>query len=139
MHGQTPTLVLIPKHLMWLSAELPAKPKAVPLGKARIVQEGTAVTLVAWGNCVEVAEQALAAMGADARQIELIDLRSIVPLDFETIRASVAKTRRLLVVQEDGETKVSSPASLEIQRFFSVWWPRRFCFPNPMSISAIIR
>ena len=104
MHGQTPTLVLIPKHLMWLSAELPAKPKAVPLGKARIVQEGTAVTLVAWGNCVEVAEQALAAMGADARQIELIDLRSIVPLDFETIRASVAKTRRLLVVQEDGET-----------------------------------
>src|SRR5690606_32620826 len=59
---------------------------------------------VAWGNCVEVVQHALKQVPELTSQVELIDLRSIVPLDLETVRESVLRTRRLLVVQEDSET-----------------------------------
>ncbi len=104
MHGQCPTLILIPKHLMWLNTEIPPKVKPVPLGKARFCQKGEGLTVVSWGNCLEVIEHALESLPNSISEVELIDLRSIVPLDFETIRDSVKKTGRLLVVQEDAET-----------------------------------
>lgn len=103
MHGGDPTIILLPKHLMW--AELPAAGSvpALPLGKARRIREGSLLTLVTWGNCLELVEAALAEL-PETLDIELIDLRSIVPWDEATIAASVRKTGRLLVVQEDNIT-----------------------------------
>lgn len=100
LHGEDPTIILLPKHLMW--AELPA-PKlvdAIPLGQARLVRHGCLLTLVTWGNCVELVEETLKGMGADL-DVELIDLRSIAPWDKDAITASLLKTGRLLIVQED--------------------------------------
>jgi 2-oxoisovalerate dehydrogenase E1 component len=100
LHGEDPTIILLPKHLMW--AELPAGDSvdAVPLGKARTIREGELLTLVTWGNCVELVEETLDAM-PEKLDIELIDLRSIAPWDKEAIADSVRKTGRLLIVQED--------------------------------------
>lgn len=103
LHGNSPTLILIPKHLMWYPRPIEDGIQAVPFGKAAIRKEGTELTLVTWGNCTEVAEEALALLG-ETDTVELIDLRSVVPLDLATIEASVAKTGRLLVVQEDAES-----------------------------------
>ena len=69
----------------------------VPLGKAQIRREGSAVTVLAYGTMVYVAEAAAADTGVDA---EIIDLRTLLPLDLDTIVASVKKTGRCVVVHE---------------------------------------
>jgi 2-oxoisovalerate dehydrogenase E1 component len=100
LQGDDPTIILLPKHLMW--AELPA-PKsviAVPLGQARVVRSGDLLTLVTWGNCIELVEETLASMESEL-DVELIDLRSIAPWDKEAVTASILKTGRLMIVQED--------------------------------------
>ena len=102
MHGEDPVMFLIPKHLLWAEHEYAEPIRAVPLGEARKLRDGSDVTLVAWGNTVEKSLEALDKI--DNRiSIELIDLRSIVPWDKSAIEESVRKTRRLVVVQEDTE------------------------------------
>src|SRR5882762_1901383 len=102
MHGEDPVLFLIPKHMFWAERESREPIGAVPLGQARKFQEGSDVTLVAWGNTVEKSLEALAKIDNEV-SVELFDLRSIVPWDKEAIAASVHKTGRLVVVQEDTE------------------------------------
>lgn len=100
LHGEDPTIILLPKHLMWAEQSNPENVTPVPLGKARMVHEGELLTLVTWGNCVELVEETLEGMDTEL-DIELIDLRSIAPWDREAIAASVRKTGRLMIVQED--------------------------------------
>lgn len=78
-------------------ADVPEGLYRVPLGKAAIVRAGEAVTVLAYGTMVHVALAGIADSGVDA---ELIDLRSIVPLDIETIQASVEKTGRCVILHE---------------------------------------
>ena len=102
MHGEDPVIFLIPKHLLWAEHEYSEPIRAVPLGEAHKLCDGSDVTLVAWGNTVEKSLEALQKID-DKISIELIDLRSIVPWDKAAIEESVRKTRRLVVVQEDTE------------------------------------
>ena len=81
--------------------EVPEDYYTVPLGKAAIRREGEAVTVLAYGTMVYVAEAAAEETGIDA---EIIDLRTILPLDLETIEASVKKTGRCVVVNEATKT-----------------------------------
>ena len=73
----------------------------IPLGKARIVRAGEAFTVLAYGTMVHVAEAVCREKGVDA---EIIDLRTLVPLDIEAIEASVRKTGRCLIVHEATRT-----------------------------------
>ena len=100
LHGEDPTIILLPKHLMWAELPAPKSVEAIPLGQARLVRSGDLLTLVTWGNCVELVEETLEAMDSNL-DVELIDLRSIAPWDQEAVAASVRKTGRLLIVQED--------------------------------------
>ena len=102
MHAEDPVIFLVAKHLLWAEHEYTSQSRAVPLGKARNVREGSDVTVVAWGNTIEKSLEALNKIG-DEISVELIDLRSIVPWDAAAIEESVRKTRRLVVVQEDTE------------------------------------
>jgi len=102
MHADDPVLFLIPKHMFWAERESAEPIRPVPLGKARKVQDGSDITLVAWGNAVEKAIEALVKIGNEI-SVELFDLRSIVPWDKIAIEQSVRKTGRLVVVQEDTE------------------------------------
>jgi pyruvate/2-oxoglutarate/acetoin dehydrogenase E1 component len=77
--------------------EVPDGHYTVPLGKAAIRREGGAVTVLAYGTMVYVAEAAAEETGIDA---EIVDLRTLLPLDLETIVASVKKTGRCVVVHE---------------------------------------
>ena len=72
-----------------------------PLGKARLVTEGSDMTVLAYGTMVHVAQQVLIEHGIEA---DLIDLRTLVPLDIEAIEASVEKTGRCLIVHEATRT-----------------------------------
>src|SRR4029453_8175071 len=102
MHGEDPVMFLIPKHLLWAEHHYAEPIRAVPLGQARKLRDGSDVTVVAWGNTVEKSLEALDKIDKGI-SIELIDLRSIVPWDKRAIEESVRKTRRLVVVQEDTE------------------------------------
>ena len=77
--------------------EVPEGHYTIPIGKANVVREGTDVTILAYGTMVYVAEAAAREQGIDA---EIIDLRSLLPLDLETIEASVNKTGRCVIVHE---------------------------------------
>lgn len=78
-------------------AEVPEGHYTVPLGKAAIVREGAAATILAYGTMVHVAKAGIEDSGVDA---EIVDLRSIVPLDIETITRSVQKTGRCVILHE---------------------------------------
>ena len=103
MQADDPTLFLIPKHLFRQKMDLPGTLPAVGFGQARIRVPGEDVTLVAWGNCLEIAVAAAEQL-EDELAIEIIDLRCIQPWDRQTIADSLAKTGRLVVVQEDGRS-----------------------------------
>ena len=91
----------------WLGTEpgatvhTPEESYTVEIGKAAVVRTGTDVTIVSLGIGVHQALKAADQLAANGVQAEVIDLRSLVPLDRDTIRASVAKTGRLIVVDED--------------------------------------
>ncbi len=73
----------------------------VPFGRARVESEGTDLTVITWGRTVHMVTQVLSRMGAGAPSAEVIDLRTIVPLDEETVLESVRKTGKALIVHED--------------------------------------
>ncbi len=78
----------------------PGPDHLIPLGKARIARAGEHVTAVAWGSGVVRCEQAAQVLAAEGISVEVIDLRTLVPLDEETVVASVRKTGRAIVVHE---------------------------------------
>jgi 2-oxoisovalerate dehydrogenase E1 component len=97
------TMYLEPKFLYNLPAARAKVPAgfAVPFGKARIRREGTDLTIVAYGTPVHFALEAAAALEKEGRNVEVIDLRCLVPLDIEAVLASAKKTSRVLVAHED--------------------------------------
>jgi pyruvate/2-oxoglutarate/acetoin dehydrogenase E1 component len=80
-----------------VKGEVPEGEHTVPLGQARIAREGSEMTIVAYGSTVALAEQAVAELDED---IEIVDLRTLHPLDGETVLESVRKTGKLLVAHE---------------------------------------
>lgn len=74
----------------------------VPIGKARVLQEGDRATLVTYGRHVLLAEEAIEKAGLGG-QVELIDLRSLYPYDWQAIKTSVQKTKKLMLLNEDTE------------------------------------
>jgi 2-oxoisovalerate dehydrogenase E1 component len=104
IHGEDPTLFLLPKHIFRKRAAISPDFAGVPIGKAIVRREGSDVTLVSWGNCLELAEEAAETLSGQNVSVEIIDLRSISPCDYDTVAESLSKTGRLVVVHEDGRT-----------------------------------
>jgi 2-oxoisovalerate dehydrogenase E1 component len=98
-----PTLLLIPKHIFRVRMPVQAY-RAIPFGKAAVRREGTDVTVVAWGNTLELAFQAAEQFAQQGVSLEIIDPRTLVPFDWETVEGSLAKTGRLVVIHEDNRT-----------------------------------
>jgi pyruvate dehydrogenase E1 component beta subunit len=87
-----------------LREEVPDGPFTVPFGEARIVREGKDVTIVTYGSMTKEARAAAAALAEHRVDAEVVDLRTLVPLDAETMVASVRKTGRAVVVHEAHRT-----------------------------------
>lgn len=87
-----------------IKQEVPEEKFTIPIGKAKVLSEGTDVTVVAYGAMIREAQKALALAKKDGISAELIDLRTIYPIDRETIAQSVKKTGRLVVVHEGPTT-----------------------------------
>ena len=100
LRASDPVIMLEPKALFASKGEVPTGDHYVPFGVARIARAGTDITIVAAGQMVQRALEAADTLAAQGIEAEVIDPRTIMPLDIETIVASVRKTHRLLVVDE---------------------------------------
>jgi len=110
IRDDSPVVYMFDKRLQgmgWLDTEpaavveVPEESYTVEIGKAKVVREGNDVTIVGLGMGVHNAMKAAAKLEDQDVSAEVVDLRSLVPLDRDTIRASVAKTGRLIVVDDD--------------------------------------
>jgi pyruvate/2-oxoglutarate/acetoin dehydrogenase E1 component len=95
-----PVMFIEHKLLYRTKGPVPQGEYLLPLGKADVKRDGRDLTIVTWSREVVFALEAAAILAAEGVDAEVVDLRSLVPLDKETILASVRKTRRLLVVHE---------------------------------------
>lgn len=84
-----------------IKMEVPEEQYTIPLGEARVVREGSDVTLIAWGAHVRTIKEAAERLAADKGvEAEVIDVRTLAPFDFQTVTDSVVKTGRAVIVQE---------------------------------------
>ena len=95
-----PVIYLEHKELWTVTGEVDAAADPMPFGKARVLHEGTDITIVTWSSMVRVSLAAADKLAAHGCSAEVIDLRTLWPWDHETVFRSVAKTGRLLVVHE---------------------------------------
>jgi pyruvate dehydrogenase E1 component beta subunit len=99
-----PVVVFEPKlHYRTMRGDVPEGEHVVPLGEARVAREGTDVTLVAYGAMVPLSEQTADALDGEA-SVEVLDIRTLKPLDEEALLTSAAKTGRVVIVQEAPRT-----------------------------------
>ncbi len=121
-----------------IKGEVPSGPYVIPIGKADVKHPGDALTVVSYGLYVHQAIQAARGLAADGTSVEVIDLRSIRPMDRETILTSVRKTRKLLIVHEDnkfGGIGAEIAAMVAEEAFFDLDAPiRRLCGPDVPAI-----
>ena len=88
-----------------IKAEVPEEPYTLPLGKARLVREGRDVTVLAWGAHVRTVKEAAQRLEAEGEaDVEVVDVRTLSPFDFETVIDSVTKTGRAVIVHEAPRT-----------------------------------
>jgi 2-oxoisovalerate dehydrogenase E1 component len=148
MRSSNPTIFFEHRYLVdapWARRPYPGDDFVLPLGRASVVQDGTDLTVVAWGAMVERCEAAARETGAS---VELIDLRTVAPWDRETVLASVRKTSRCLIVHEDTLTAgfgAEIAAVLAREAFFWLDAPvERIAIPdvptpyNPSLMAAVV-
>jgi 2-oxoisovalerate dehydrogenase E1 component beta subunit len=87
-----------------IKEDLPDGDYTVPIGKARVAREGSDLTIVSYGAMVHASLEAAVTLAAEGISVEIIDLRTLAPLDVEAVLASVKKTSKVMVVHEDTRT-----------------------------------
>ena len=100
-----PVLYFEHKHLYRrIKGEVPEERYTTPIGKARIHQEGSDISVITWGAMVYTAEEAAQQLDADGVSVEIIDLRTVMPWDKAAVLESARKTSKVLVLHEDTRT-----------------------------------
>lgn len=135
-----PVVFIEHKSLYNMKGPVPTEEYTIPFGEARVCREGSDVTVVATSKMVQLSLEAAALLAKDGIDVEIVDPRTIVPLDADTIVRSVQKTRRLVVVDESPEmcSFASEVVATVSERCFGTLAsaPRRVCsapVPNPFS------
>jgi pyruvate dehydrogenase E1 component beta subunit len=104
-----PVIFLEPKKLYWTREQMQPGGSGAVIGRAAVRRDGTDATLIAYGPAVPVALDAAAAAAQEGRSMQVVDLRSIVPFDDDTVCAAVRSTGRAVVVAEaSGFASISS-------------------------------
>jgi len=97
--------------------EVPEEEYTIPIGQAEIKREGTDVTLVSFGKFMKIALEAAEKLSDDNVSVELIDLRTVRPIDYETVINSIRKTNRIVIVEEAWPlSSISAELTYKIQK-----------------------
>ena len=100
IRDEDPVIFIEHKLLYMTEGDVPDEPYLIPLGEAEVKRAGTDVTLVTWSHMTLKSLQAAEELEAEGISVEVIDLRTLVPMDIETVLASVRRTGRLVIAQE---------------------------------------
>jgi pyruvate dehydrogenase E1 component beta subunit len=101
IRDDNPVIFLESETLYALKGEVPDDPEAlVPIGQAKVVREGSDATILSWSRIVQVSLQAAEALASEGIDCEVVDLRSLRPLDEDSVIASVQKTHRAVIAYE---------------------------------------
>jgi pyruvate dehydrogenase E1 component beta subunit len=159
MRSPDPVVFLEPTRIYRaVRQEIPTALYTVPLGEARVVQEGTDVTVIAWGSMLHEVLQAAELLSATGISLEILDLRTLSPMDVPAIITSVEKTGRAVVVHEAPRTSglgaeivaqinekalLSLEAPVERVTGFDTVFPlpqlEKYYLPTPERIMAAVR
>ena len=113
-----PVLIMESEKMYGDKGEIPEGEYIVPIGKADIKRKGEHVTLVTFGKIIKVVHEAAEALQKDGISCEIIDLRSVRPIDYETVVESVKKTNRCVVVEESWPlASISGEIAYHLQRY----------------------
>lgn len=113
-----PVLVMESEKMFGDKGEIPEGEYLIPIGVADIKRKGTDVTLVTFGKIIKVAQAAAAELEKEGVSVEILDLRSVRPIDYDAVLESVKKTNRCLVVDESWPlASVSSEIAYWVQRY----------------------
>src|SRR5258708_23086897 len=140
LQSDDPVIFLEHKSLLYNKGPVPEESYLIPFGQARIAREGTAVTVVALAAMVKKTTDAAEALAGEGISVEVIDPRTLAPLDINTVLESLHKTGRLLIVDEwFGPCGVGAEIAAQVrdQAFDDLDAPRRllngFHKPTPYS------
>ncbi|MET0768010.1 MAG: alpha-ketoacid dehydrogenase subunit beta [Aeromicrobium sp.] len=126
IRSDDPVIFLEPKRSYWLKGEVDTAATPTPADKAKIVRAGDDLTLVVWGALVPVALKVAEVCAEEGRSIEVIDMRSLSPIDDATLLASLERTGRLVVAHEASRTAgvgAEIAARMQQQAFYSLEAP----------------
>jgi pyruvate dehydrogenase E1 component beta subunit len=122
IRDENPVLVMESETLYSVKGEVPEGEHLVPLGVARVARPGRDVTLVSWSRATHVALEAATALAKDGVEAEVVDLRSLRPMDEDTLAESVRRTHRCVVVHEGWPYGgVGAEVSDRVQRLCFDW------------------
>jgi len=117
IRDENPVIFMESEQMYGLKGEVPEEEYLLPLGKAHIAKAGSDVTLVSFGKMMLRAYDAVAELEKDGISVELIDLRSVRPIDYDTVINSVKKTNRLVILEEAWPlASISSELGYMVQR-----------------------
>lgn len=101
IESDDPVIFMEPKRIYRaIKQEVPEEKYSIPIGKAKVLKEGTDVTVISFGALIRECQKAIEVAEASGISVELIDLRTIYPIDKETIAESIKKTGRVVIVAE---------------------------------------
>lgn len=100
IRDDNPVIFMESEQMYGMKGEIPEGEYTLPIGKARIDKEGKDVTLVSFGKFMRIAENATKALEKEDISVELIDLRSVRPIDYQAVANSIKKTNRCVVLEE---------------------------------------
>lgn len=138
-----PVLVFESEQMYGDKGEVPEGEYIIPIGSARIHKQGTDVTIASYGKIIKRVYEAAEALEKEGISAEIIDLRSVRPIDYPTIIESIKKTNRLVLVEEAWPVaNISAEIAFHVQRFGFDYLDapvRRVCAPDvPMSFSKVL-
>jgi pyruvate dehydrogenase E1 component beta subunit len=112
-------VIFMESELMYADkGEVPEGEYLIPIGSAKVIKEGTNVTLVSFGKMMKIALEAANEAAKDGISVEVIDLRTVRPIDYATVVQSVKKTNRLVVLEEAWPlAAISSEITYHVQKF----------------------
>ncbi len=117
IRDENPVIFMESEQMYGFKGMVPDGEYLIPIGKADVVKQGTDVTVVSFGKMMLRCHDAVAALEAEGISVELIDLRTVRPIDYDTVIESVKKTNRLVVVEEAWPlASISSEISHIVQR-----------------------